>query len=356
MFPTYNVPDGNTYRYVDSGTGRTWVHDSNAWTPQAATKISDLTDVFTVPNTQGSLTTYNVVPRIQTTATALTVSNTRDKNVMFEAVLGVDARIYSIKIGGLYKDSTLTSGYYDTRFIKKDLGALGAKPGVVSNTEFDTYFNTYIDSSRGFSANQLTTDGANQITFSVYSNYYSLNTTVKAGEPFWIGVRSNYTNDGEMYYDNVAGTGIEVNAYPLTGGPLDYSKLEWNKNGNSDETYRWTSDRPDHAAPWNLITRQTTDPTPADLSAHQTGTYWVNTTTNRVWVHATTNGGFENDTSDAKWIQFPVYNEHKVKPAVAQVRNSETDPYIVPALAGEFMVDTSTNQLKLYDGASWIVL
>lgn len=353
-FPTRNLPNGDTFKYTDSDSGRVWVHDNSVWTPREHTKISDLKDVWTVGDTESSFTVLRSVPKEQIAPQPLPLGSC----VMFQVVCGSDVKVSSVVMNGIYRDAGITNGTLGFYFSKSNLGLLGATDGFVDSTSFQNYFNTRSEINQSYSYTQIPSTSGSNATFSFYSGFtYNINTTIKAGEPIWIGFRSFGTTGGSFYFDAVPGSGFEINGTNLSGGPVNYSKLEWGKNSQaSGSSYRWISNRPDHKAPYNLITRQTVDPTPADLTSHQSGTYWVNSTTGRVWVHAITGGGFEANPPDSKWIQFPVYNEHKVKPAVAQIRNTETDPYIVPPLKGEFMVDTSVNQLKLYDGTSWIVL
>ena len=357
-FPTQSLPNGDTFNYRDVTSGRRWVHDNAVWTPREPTALGDLQDVWTIGDTTSTIQAVRTIPRATTTPVPLTAGNTRANNVMFQCVCGEDTKVSSITLTGIYRDASMTNGAIYVYFIKGDLASQGATDGIVDTTTFDSYFNTIRDFARGFSYTSIPTTPGNNTTASAFSSLYNINTTVRAGEPFWIGITTgNTTLNGDFYYDEIPGRGITVNGQVLSGAPVEYSKLQWSASGYSPTSgRRWISDRPDHKAPYNSVTRQTVDPTPADLSSHQVGTYWLNTTTGRVWVHASSSEGFDGALADAKWIQFPVYNEYKVKPAIAQIRNGETDPYIVPPLEGEFIVDTATNQLKLYDGTSWIVL
>lgn len=356
-FPKQNLPNGDVFKYRDMVDGRTWVHDNEVWTPREPTKATDLKDVWSIGTTESALTTLRSVPRATGSYVKLTNNTVPTYGVIFQVTLGQDARFYSLTTSGIIREASMTNGYVVYYITKKDLAAEGAVDGIVSIQTFNGYFNS-IDANRTVSYTSFsTTDITQEINIPYYTYNRDLRVQIKGGDSFWVGIRPNFAIGGDFIYQDTPGLGYSIGGYPITGTPINYSKLKWSRGSLYDVgSYKWHSTRPDHAAPYNLITRQTVDPTPADLSAHQVGTYWVNSTTGRVWVHAVTPGGFDGDTADAKWIQFPVYNENLVKPAVAQVRNTETDPYVVPPLKGEFMVDTSTNQLKLYDGTSWIVL
>lgn len=359
-FPIYNLPNGNTFTHRDSNTGKFWTHDNGVWTPKAFTEIDDLFDVFTKGNTESTLETVREVPRIDAPAVNLTNgSNIAVDCVYFEIEFGHDIRSRLLFLEGISRDDSMTNGSVYIYFYKRSLRESGAtfNPGVISYAEAEPYFlGGEYDRLNSFYYTNFSTDPSAGMNFYYDFGVYSDGGYFPKGEKVSVILRPANRTNGDWYYSGVANTGYRWDGYSLSGGPVDYSKLQWTKSNNASTRYKWKSDRPDYKTPYNLLTRQTVDPTPADLTTWQSGTHWTNSTTGRVWIHAESGSTFDGDTPESKWVQLPVYSEHRVKNAIAQISAGEPNQSTDPSIEGDFIIDTNTNQLKLYDGTSWIVL
>lgn len=361
-FPIYNLPNGNIFTHADKNIGKLWTHDNAVWTPKDFTEINDLIDVFTKGNTESAVETLREVPRISAPAVNLTNGSEVPESgdvIYLEMEFGWDVRTLSLQLEGLSRDSSMTNGSINIYFYKRSLRESGATfaPGIISMADASPYFNyPEKDGSNSYNHSSFTTDPATTFTFGFNQGIYSENSYFSKGEKVSVLLKPQTQYGGDWYWSSVTNTGFKWTGYSLSGGPVDYSKLQWTPSNSASTKYEWRSNRPDYKGPYNLITRQTTDPTPADLTTWQVGTHWVNSTTRRVWIHAQSASTFDGDTAESKWVQLPVYFEHRVKDAIAQISAGEPNQVTNPSIEGDFIIDTNTNQLKLYNGTSWIVL
>lgn len=337
-FPNNPAPQsGNVYVHEDRDNGKLWSYDNNVWTPREISALNDLSNVVNVSkyttDTSGTVHTTNAV------GSTVVDMNTGTEFVRLEFEAGYDFILESIDLSFLRRDAATTTSLTVTLQIWQ-----GTHPPDFNNTALDSADILSFISSTGIDSPYTSTVSGADIptTNSTITFSFTEGEIIKRGR--FTGLLYVTGPDGPIEYIGDFETGYVIKGKKCSSPPVDGSFLTYNGT-------LWEADGKDPAVQYNLITRQTTDPTPADLSNWQLGTFWVNTTTGTLFVHT----GTGVSTQPGEWRKYSYADVSYVTNAKAFI--SPVQPDSAGVDIGMMWIDNSAAPtLKLWNGTTWTTL